>query len=383
VKAYKAIGESITFGDAGSSWLSDNPQKHLVLARICKDILQLHTLVLRTLSIPIPILGQTFSSTWNALLPRWDQLSQDLQGYKDLVENRKSASAALEYEQRRLLNLRDQQAETVEARHRWSNIKQWLAGTDGMQDHEDIRKVRHETPKCGTWLLKHPKYVAWRSDDVPQTPILWLSGILGAGKTVLISGVIDDCQQDNSVSTAFFYCHHDDPQRTSFMSILRAIIAQLLTIDHVLLPWCYEQYANNNQLSLIDEKTCTDMLTSILLSNNKTFVVLDGLDECERKDRSRLLNFFSRAVSVCESHDPGKLRVMFASRDEHDIRRALHASSEITITSSDNEGDMKRFIKRWCKNIGEMFEELDQAEIDYISESTFHRADGKCDKTRI
>jgi hypothetical protein len=340
-------------------------------------------LILRTLSIPIPILGQTFSSTWHAFLPRWGQLSQDLQGYKDLVERQKAATAVLEYEQRRLLNLRDQQAEMVEAERQWSKIRQWLAGADSLQNHEDIRKIRLATPKCGAWLLKHPRYVAWRSDDVPQMPILWLSGILGAGKTVLVSGVIDDCRQDNSVSTAFFYCHHEDPQRTSFMSILKAIIAQLLTIDHVLLPWCYEQFAGSNQLSLIDEKICTDMLTSILLSNDRTFVVLDGLDECEQKDRRLILSFFSRVVSVCESHDPGKLCVMFVSRDEHDIRRALYASSEITITPADNEGDMKRFIKIWCQRIREKFEELDQAEIDYISESTFHRADGEFDKVGI
>lgn len=382
MKVYKTIGETITFGLAGLSWLSVNAQKDFVLARICADILQIQRLILRALSVPKSILHQTFASTWNALSRQWEQLSRDLHWYVDFIETHNTASFTVEYEQRRLVNLSSAQAEKLEVRRRWVEIVQWLAGTNSLQHHEEHRKTRQETPESGAWLLKHSTYVAWRSDDVPHKPVLWLSGILGAGKTILASTIIDDCQEDDSASTAFFYCQHDDQQRTTLLSILKAIIVQLLTTDHVLLPWCYEQYVGSNQLSLFDEKMCTDMLTSILLTNDKTFIVVDGLDECEQKERRLLIQFFNQAVSLCESCDPGKLRVTFVSRDEHDIRKALHESSEIRVTSTDNGGDIKRFVMLWCQWIGEKFEELETAKIDYILESTLYRADGELHKAK-
>lgn len=376
VKAYKTIGESIMFSDVASIEMSRNPRCHLVMSRISADVLKMLLLVLKILSIPLPVLGQAFASTWHALLPQWEKLSQNLIWYKDLVETQKWASVEADVEQRRLLSLSSQPVETVESRRQWTEIKQWLASDSGMQNHEDICDARRDNPKSGAWLLRHPRYVAWRSDDVPQMPVLWLNGILGAGKTVLASRVIDDCRQDDAICTAFFYCHHDDQQRRSLISIFRAIISQLLTVGHLLLPWCYEQYIGSNQLSLIDDKICRGILMALFLCNNRTFVVLDGLDECEQKDRRLFLNFFEQAMSVCESYDPGKLRLMIVSRDEYDIRKALRTSSEILITPTDNGDDMKRFVGVWCKRIHEKFEELDQCEIDYISESTLDRADG-------
>ncbi|KIW84080.1 hypothetical protein Z517_03326 [Fonsecaea pedrosoi CBS 271.37] len=376
VKVYETIGASITFGHLDSAYTLNAPQKHLVLARVAADVLRLNMLILQVLGIPKPFLGAAFKSTWNALLPQRESIFQNLEGMKELVEKRAAASAFVEHEQNRGPSLTVSDRDTVRLREQWSELQQWLAGVNTLQIHQDICRVRQGTADSGAWLLKQPKYVAWKSDDVPRWPILWLNGILGAGKTILVSKIIDDCRTNSNVVTAFFYCHHDEPQRRSFMSILRTLIAQLLTVRHILLPWCYEQYSGSNQLYLMDGKMCEHMLTALLLSHDRTVVLLDGLDECEAIDRKQLLDFFTRAVSICESHDPGKLRVMFASRDEPGIRRALHGSVEITITPANNEGDMKRFIKVWCQKICDKFEDLEAAEVSYIEESTLSRADG-------
>ncbi|KAK5046236.1 hypothetical protein LTR84_008379 [Exophiala bonariae] len=378
LKTYKTIGNSITYDEEAVSWISQIPNnKDLLMARIGENILKLQCLILQTLEIPDPLMGKAFASTWHSLSPQREQLHQDLRGYKGLVESRANVITVVDHEQRRALLLERGGSALIDSKEQWSKLQQWLAGADCIQNHADVRQIRESTPKSGHWLSQHQRYVSWRRDDIPQTPILWLSGALGAGKTVLASGIIDDCNLDDKSRTAFFYCYHDDPQRKKSLPILASILAQLTTSDHILMPWCYEQYTTSNQLSLRDEAQCIDMLRSILLSNKKTFVVLDGIDECERKDRQLLLSFFTRAVAACESNDPGSLRIALLSRDEDDIRRALAgAISEIKITPAENERDMKRYIKLRCNEVKDKFEELRADAIKYISDSTFLRADG-------
>lgn len=383
VKAYQSIGEYITYSDSAWMYLSQNLERHFVLPKICANILEMLVIVLRILSIPLPILDQTFKSSWDALSPQWEQFSQDLQWLKKLVEEHRYTSMGIEYELRRQLVSSGQQTQSTMTKRRlqWVVVQEWLAGIDNLQKHRDVCNDRSEVSRSGDWLLGNPKYIGWRFDDVPQMPILWLNGILGAGKTILASKVIDDCRDDKSTSlcTAFFYCQHDGQ---NFMSILRSLIAQLLVVDHILLPWCHEQYTSGNRLSLIDEKVCRRILNALLMSCTRTFIVIDGLDECEFRDRRLLLSFFDDAISTCERYDPGKLRVMFVSRDELDIRKGLRGSCEISVTSMHNGDDMKRFVKKWCDKIRSKFRGVDQEILDYIRESTLHRADGKCQKLK-
>lgn len=378
VKLFQAIGDSITLRGTDFEPLADDALYDLILPASCSTTVEMLLLLLRALGAPR--LEETFSSVWQASSKRRKQLLKNLQECQNRVFCRESEAAVQAFERNRLLIMGDlEQSEMTDARRRWYEIKQWLTSADALQNHRDVSKVRDENPESGMWLLKNRTYVAWRSDDVPGMPILWMNGILGAGKTVLISVVVDDCRQDRAVSTAFFYCHHGDLQRTELMPILRALLAQLLHVDHVLLPWCYKHFVGSNQSSLTDENLCKDLLSTLLLSNHRTFLILDGLDECEPKTRRALLNFLDRAIAACESHDPGKLRVMIASRDEDDVRKSLTAAAQISISSSLNEGDLRKYIAKRCCQLHERFEELDQDDIDDIVRSTLHRADGECD----
>jgi hypothetical protein len=92
------------------------------------------------------------------------------------------------------------------------------------------------TPNTGEWLLLHKQYQEWRSSN--ESKILWLhrirkflithspairvlisAFIAGAGKTKLVSKVVDDLtsrlddKSSNNEALAYFYCDRNEEQR--------------------------------------------------------------------------------------------------------------------------------------------------------------------------
>ena len=85
--------------------------------------------------------------------------------------------------------------------------------------------------------------------------------------------------------------------------------------------------------------------------------------------------FFSSLVDRFEMKEPGKLRVLFVSQDENDIRKGLTTAAWIPLDPRDNAKDIKTFVHKWGVSIQEKFK-LDDESINYIKESTSFRAQG-------
>lgn len=372
---YERIGISISYADTTWTWLMDNPQRDNILANIFGDILQFHMKVLGI--VKIPTWPDIFKSVWTSLKPRREYILQDLRRYKELIENQSSDAEIHDYHQKRRLALAT--LEHIEAgtmKTESAEVFKWISGADNQEDHQSVSDVRRDNPGSGEWFLKRPEYVSWRMDDLPKMPVLWLSGILGAGKTVLASTAIADCLEDLEAHTAYCYCKYGDRQRTTFISIIKTILRQLLSSQNALMPWCYDRFAISDQLSP-SERICKEMTRMALLNSGRAFIIVDGLDECEPEERKALLGFMGQMISECESRDPGKLRVMFTSRDEPDIRKHITTFVELAIKPNDNERDMKKFIRGWCQKIKANFDELSEGDLNCISTYTFERADGK------
>jgi hypothetical protein len=62
---------------------------------------------------------------------------------------------------------------------------EWLAADSHQrEDHEAYCVVRAEYPGTCQWILKHEVLDQWRKTDMPATPLLWIKGIPGAGKSL-------------------------------------------------------------------------------------------------------------------------------------------------------------------------------------------------------
>ena len=79
-----------------------------------------------------------------------------------------------------------------------------------------------------SWIYDNDEYKQWRRE--PASSILWCTGILGSGKTVLSANVVE-----NLILTApaaiisYFFCQHDEEKSLKARAIIGSIARQLLS----------------------------------------------------------------------------------------------------------------------------------------------------------
>ena len=59
-------------------------------------------------------------------------------------------------------------------------VLKWLSAVDAMSDQDHHRDCRNISDS-GQWLLQNKRFQAWRDPDSLSSPLLWVTGIPGAG----------------------------------------------------------------------------------------------------------------------------------------------------------------------------------------------------------
>ena len=175
------------------------------------------------------------------------------------------------------------------------------------------------------------------------------------------------------ISVAFFYCKHLDDQRNTFVAVARGILTQLLSQNDELLPYMYDQCHLSGQSSLLSAEMSRSLLETALTTVSKIYIIIDGIDECPLAERAAILKFFTSLIERSDSME--KLRCLFVSQDENDIRKYLRTASVVRLKGSDNSTDIKTYVNHWSLKIQTKFD-LSTEEKDYVISSVCARAEG-------
>ncbi|KAK1466032.1 hypothetical protein CMEL01_12024 [Colletotrichum melonis] len=222
-------------------------------------------------------------------------------------------------------------------------------------------KAENRTEGTCEWLVSHPEFLKWEDSD--STPVFWLQGNIGTGKSFLSSKVIDHYRiqktftsqspSQPSLGFAFFYCNSSDQNRQSIKSILRSYIRQLGEVtDHPegIHETLFNLYQRKQTQSDITLQECETALVEMINSYPRTVLILDALDECKKDTRRQIVQLFKRLVEKTN----GCLKIFIASRPEHDISDHLRSFQElratIIINTSDNQGDIEKFVNTEVDN---------------------------------
>jgi hypothetical protein len=180
---------------------------------------------------------------------------------------------------------------------------------------------------------------------------------------------------DQSFTTGYFYCKDGDPEKNNCTSIFKGLLNQLLSQCRDLVQYCHEKYSSSGELTLTSATLAKKLLELFCQKIPKQYIIIDGLDECDLAERKLVLSFFTTIVDHCDAYQPGKLRVLFVSQDYNDIKKALPTAAVISLGPTDNENDIRTYVKEWAVKIQQKFE-LESHRIDYIKTSTCGRARG-------
>lgn len=192
-----------------------------------------------------------------------------------------------------------------------------------------------------TWIECDPNFLAWMSGG--GSSILWCSGNLGTGKTVLISSVIAHLHtlRNNFDKLAYFFCQAEESISLTARNIIGGIFSQLLE-SHI-------EEANVDQLNKLYREIRsfdTEDLTSLILRlqpSGLNYICIDGLDECEETEVRKVATVIDTLIK-----DRGMaFKIFCASRPELEAQLFPNARPDhkIKLSGEKIDSDIKRYIE--------------------------------------
>jgi NACHT domain. len=175
---------------------------------------------------------------------------------------------------------------------------------------------------------------------------LFCPGIPGAGKTFLVSIVIDYLQQklgESDVGIAYLYCDYRHIDNQTVEQLIANLVKQLFRNKFPPPPAVMDAYnrhgkKHRSQPSLSDVEDMFHAVTA--LYKDGVFVIVDALDECQMSNNVRskfiktLLQLQSRGTNV---------NLLATSRPEPDIMEAFSGYSYLEIIAQ--KDDIERYIR--------------------------------------
>ncbi|PHH49546.1 Vegetative incompatibility protein HET-E-1 [Ceratocystis fimbriata CBS 114723] len=213
-----------------------------------------------------------------------------------------------------------------------------LCITDPSTDKKDIESRKGGLLKdCYRWILSHKDFQQFLNDS--ESPILWIKGDPGKGKTMLLCGIIDELERANQTSLSYFFCQATNDRLNTATSVLRGLIYHLACYDPRLTKHVRKKYDINRDVFRnqgVWHELC-DILASMLNdpSLENAILVVDALDECITRQKD-LLEFIAK---------PSHAKWIVSSRNSPDIEEVLNdAEQKVKIHLEINEASVSAAV---------------------------------------
>ena len=194
------------------------------------------------------------------------------------------------------------------------------------------------------WILERQEFKLWMNADPNNatTRMLWLTGVPGAGKTVLSSFVISKCSevsdQKPSTPTLYFFFKMTDNDKNSVIAVTRSLVYQLYLLSPASL--CADIISlrdGGGKDKALSDQELWDLFVEHARDLDNLTIVLDALDECHGVEV-----LLRRMVAFI---DCSRAKIFVVSRKEESIALELEMYPHIVITQGDIESDIHSYVK--------------------------------------
>ncbi|KAF2874724.1 hypothetical protein BDV95DRAFT_616005, partial [Massariosphaeria phaeospora] len=175
---------------------------------------------------------------------------------------------------------------------------------------------------------------------------IWLSGIPGAGKTVLSALIIQKCLDSRipGRAVAYYYCDYKNVQTQQVANNFGALAAQIAIQDESCLILLEQYYEALHPRSQMERHPSAEELVKLLHQMSSRFddvrIVLDGLDECGDNTATAsdlLFNLFQAPQK--------NLSLALLSRNEVEIRNVFDDPSCKHIEVAAHTEDVEHYVR--------------------------------------
>ncbi|KAJ4230960.1 hypothetical protein NW759_002943 [Fusarium solani] len=243
-------------------------------------------------------------------------------------------------------------------------------------DLETSVRLRHVL--TGLWLTESPAFDHWLHTPGSK---LWLTGIPGAGKTILAGSVIQEALPRShdapGIGAAFFFCDYKDPSTWNTANILGATASQLARQKEEAFDILGEYYVELHLPHGLPRTPDSDELRASISQMSEhfdqTLMAVDGLDECG-DEAEGVVDILCEVADYSE-----RVAMALFSRDHLNIRIRLDQDYEIIHIAAQTEdiriyvgAELEKRIKTRRLQLNDMTMKSEIAEI------LVNRAEGMC-----
>ncbi len=213
--------------------------------------------------------------------------------------------------------------------------------------HDDMARIENNKDRllydAYEWILRTDQYAAfttWDESDLPPCRLLWIKGLAGTGKTMLLIGIIRDLSDQPAAlapSLSYFFCQGTGTKKlNSATATLRSLIWMLLVQQPHLISHLQNAYKHSGSALFNDgnefyalSRVFQNMLRDPNLS--PAYLIVDALDECDqtKPGLEELIQLISTSLTLSE-----KVKWLLSSRPEVDVLAKLtHLDADTLDTS--------------------------------------------------
>lgn len=168
--------------------------------------------------------------------------------------------------------------------------------------------------------------------------------------------IIEEARKLSGVSVVFFYCRYQDTERNTFLALTRGLLSQLLHQDDALLPYLYDKASRSGQTTLSTTALGKELLETALKNSGKQYVIVDGIDECEKDERKDIVTTLENTWESIPHDDADSLRCLFISQDDSAARKDFAKMVSLKVTENDTKKDIRTFARSWSSRIKHKFD---------------------------
>ena len=205
-------------------------------------------------------------------------------------------------------------------------------------------------------MLDNEKFQTWKTSSASE--LLWVYGKHGCGKSYLAARVVQDLTEDTErankdrrnakdiVALAYIYCNSLEATKVDPSKLIGSILNQLclrLPMPEI------EQSLESLYDRQIEAPTKQDMqraIVSIMAMFSRTFIIIDGLDECHKLEDGQFEDLCEFVSSLAQPKAMSSVaKILVFSRPEYPtIKNTFREYLKIRVDAGLNKDDIKQFI---------------------------------------
>ncbi|KAI1740463.1 WD40 repeat-like protein [Xylaria scruposa] len=373
--AYDKIGNAIPGLLRYKAIFEDHPPLATVLEDYYSDILGFHQAALSVFSRSR--WKELFHSSWKTFDSKFGPILRSLEKRRELLESEKGSATLYEIQRMRqdISNIyakernRIVQEDAEKHRQEVCQIREKLEAPNYRIDQELSTEDRHGH-SSGTWIFEDPSFCSWSNDNTLGHDVLYVNGIPGAGKTTLMSVVIEKLLEEKKDCVAYFYFKQKQPNKVSHNNSLRALLLQLVERDSTLSDHLSGRISSVESVNLRSTKVLEGLVKAALETYRISYIILDGLDECASNEAAKSVGWFLSLIKGGLMGTNVALRVLFCGQRDGTLDKLLSGQSSVSLETHGHFEDIRQYCQRFAVRIREKFNISLEMEEEIINKVT-------------